>query len=122
MGIDLKKVNAEMMDVESMLAAIDHDIEECRLRYFEHPWAWSQIRRALTFERHRLQCRLAELTFVCKCVGGRRRPVAVRSLRALAGTGKENTKSLEQRDHATFDVQPDRPTLRVIRGGLNRQS
>ncbi len=57
MGIDLKKVSAEITDLESMLAAIDRDIDECRLRYFEHPWG-SQIRRTLTFERHRLQRRL----------------------------------------------------------------
>ena len=43
--IDLKKVNAEMTDLRSKLAAIDNDLDECRRRHFEHPRARSQIRR-----------------------------------------------------------------------------
>jgi len=45
MRIDLKKVNAEMTDLRSKLAAIDNDLDECRRRHFEHPRARSQIRR-----------------------------------------------------------------------------
>jgi hypothetical protein len=117
MGIDLKKVNAEITDLKSMLGAIDHHIEECRLRYFEDPWA-SQIRRTLTFERHRVQRRLEELAFVCKCVGGRPlKSAAVLSFRSLAGSGERNTEGLELIDRAISDLRPDRPTLRIIQGG-----
>src|SRR5260370_14425628 len=40
-----QKVNAEMTDLRSKLAAIDNDLDECRRRHFEHPRARSQIRR-----------------------------------------------------------------------------
>jgi hypothetical protein len=123
MGIDLKKVNAEIADLKSMLAVIDRDIDECRLRYFEHPWAWSQRRRTLTFERHRVQRRLEELTFVCSCV--RARPLesaTILSFASLASLGERNAEGLELPDQATCEMQPDemqpnRPALRVIQGG-----
>ncbi len=58
MRIDLQKVDAEIAALRSRLAAINDDLDECRIGYFEHPWAWSQMRRALTSERHRVQRRL----------------------------------------------------------------
>jgi hypothetical protein len=117
MGIDLKKVNAEITDLKSMLAAIDHHIEECRLRYFEDPWA-SQVRRRLTFERHRVQRRLEELTFVCRCIGGRPPESAtVLSFRSVVGSGERTTEDVEVIDRAIADLKRDRPNLRIIQGG-----
>jgi hypothetical protein len=117
MRIDLKKVNAEITDLKSMLAAIDHHIEECRLRYFEDPWA-SQMRRKLTFQRHRVQRRLEELTFVCRCVGERPLESAtVLSFRSLAGSGERNVDDIEVIDRAISDLKRDRPMLRIIQGG-----
>jgi hypothetical protein len=114
MGIDLKKVNVEITDLKSMLAAIDHHIEECRLRYFEDPWA-ARIRRRLTFERHRVQRRLEELTFVCRCVGERAPEAAtVLSFRSFAGSGERNTEDF---DRAISELKRDRPKLRIIQGG-----
>src|SRR5258708_37132911 len=71
MKVDLQKVDAEIAALRSRLAAINDHLDECRVGYFEHPWAWSQMRRALTSERHRVQRRLDEFTFARKCVGGR---------------------------------------------------
>jgi hypothetical protein len=117
MGIDLIKVNAEITDLKSMLAAIDRHIEECRLRYFEDPWA-SQIRRRLTFERHRIQRRLEELTFVCRCIGERAPGAAsVLSFRSLAGSRERNGEDVEAIDRAISALKRDRPTLRIIQGG-----
>jgi hypothetical protein len=117
MAIDLKKVNAEITDLKSMLAAIDHHVEECRLRYFEDPWA-SQVRRTLTFERHRVQRRLEKLAFVCRCVGERQlQSATVLSFRSLVGSGERNTKDVEVVDRAIFDLKRDRPMLRIIQGG-----
>lgn len=117
MGIDLKKVNVEITDLKSMLAAIDRHIEECRLRYFEDPWA-AQIRRKLTFERHRVQRRLEELTFVCRCVGERAPESAtVLSFRCLAGSGERNTEDVGVFDRTISELKRDRPKLRIIQGG-----
>jgi hypothetical protein len=52
MRVDLQKVDAEITALRSKLAAIKDNLDECRRGYFEHPWAWSQMRRTLTFERH----------------------------------------------------------------------
>lgn len=105
MPVDLKKIRAEMAEAESKLAAIDRDIDECRVRYFEHPWVWSEKRRTLTFERHRVQRRLEELMFVRDCVGGRLLgSAAMLSLLSCPGLGKRST--LEHQ-----------PTLQVIQGG-----
>jgi hypothetical protein len=96
MRIDVKKVNAEIARLRSRLAAIDSGIDECRRRHFEHPSAWSQIRRGLTFERHGVQRRLEEFTFARRCAGGRPRgPVLMLSFRSLASAGEENTEGLE---------------------------
>src|SRR5262249_31861282 len=93
MRIDLKKVKAENASLRSRLAAIDSGLDECRLRHFEHPWAWSQIRRGLTFERNRVQRRLEDFTFARRCVGGRPRGLVVMlSFRSLAGKGEENAE------------------------------
>jgi hypothetical protein len=117
MAIDLKKVKAEITDLKSMLAAIDHHVEECRLRYFEDPWA-SQIRRTLTFERHRVQRRLEKLTFVCRCVGERPlQSATVLSFRSLASSDEPNTEDVEVIDRAISNPKRDRPTLRIIQGG-----
>jgi hypothetical protein len=116
MAIDLKKVKAEITDLKSMLAAIDHHVEECRLRYFEDPWA-SQIRRTLTFERHRVQHRLEKLTFVCRCVGERPpQSATVLSFRSLVSSGEPNTEDGEVIDRVS-NPKRDRPTLRIIQGG-----
>jgi hypothetical protein len=89
MRIDLEKVHAEITGLRSKLAAIDNDLDECRRRYLEHPWAWSQIRRSLTCERHRAQRRLEEFTFARKCASGRQMgPVVLLSFRSLASTGE----------------------------------
>jgi hypothetical protein len=117
MAIDLKKVKAEITDLKSMLAAIDQHVEECRLRYFEDPWA-SQIRRTLTFERHRVQRRLEKLTFVCRCVGERPpQSATVLSFRSLVSPGEPNTEDVEVIDRAISNPKRDRPTLRIIQGG-----
>ena len=105
MGVDLQKVDAEIAALRSRLAAINDDLEECRLGYFEHPWAWSQMRRTLTSERHRVQRRLDEFTFVRKCVGGQQLPYkATPSFRSLVNRGERNG-----------DL--DRLTFRLIQGG-----
>jgi hypothetical protein len=122
MRIDLKKVNAEIAGLRSRLAAIDSCIDECRRRHSEHPWAWSQIRRGLTFERHRVQRRLEEFTFARRCAGGRPRgPVLMLSFRSLASEGEPDTDSVEYREQAPdlFDDAPpsfetiDRPYVGV---------
>ena len=96
MRIDLKKVNAEIAGLRSRLAAIDSGLDECRRRHFEHPWAWSQIRRGLTFERHRVQRRLEDFTFARRCAGGRPRgPVVMLSFRSLADEGEENAEGVD---------------------------
>jgi hypothetical protein len=118
MRVDLQKLDAEITALRSKLAAINDDLDECRLGYFEHPWAWSQIRRMLTSERHRVQRRLDEIIFARKCVGGR--PLgsgAIPSFHSLARLGKRNTEGFEHLDQAPLDVQPDWPMLRVIQGG-----
>ena len=71
MGVDLQKVDAEITALRSRLSVINDDLDECRLGYFEHPWAWSLTRWRLTSERHRVQRRLDEIAFVRKCVGER---------------------------------------------------
>jgi hypothetical protein len=48
MTVDLQKVDAEIAALRSRLAAISDNLDECRHGYFEHPWAWSQMRRMLT--------------------------------------------------------------------------
>jgi hypothetical protein len=104
MEVDLQKVDAEITALPSRLAAINDDLDECRLGYFEHPWAWSQMRRTLTSERHRVQRRLDEFTFVRKCVGGRQPYTATPSFRSLVNRGERN-------------VDLDRLTFRLIQGG-----
>ena len=101
MRIDLQKVDAEIAALRSRLAAINDDLDECRIGYFEHPWAWSQIRRGLTFERHRVQRRLEDFTFARRCAGGRPRgPVVMLWFRSLASTGERNTGGIEHREQA----------------------
>jgi hypothetical protein len=101
MRIDLKNVNAEIARLRSRLTAIDSGIDECRRRHFEHPWAWSQIRRGLTFERHRVQRRLEDFTFARRCAGGRPRgPVVMLSFRSLASEGEQDTEGLEHCEQA----------------------
>ena len=101
MRIDLRKVNAEIARLRSRLAAIDTDLDECRRRHFEHPSAWSQIRRGLTFERHRVQRRLEEFTFARRCVGGRPLgPVVMLSFRSLASEREQDTEGFEHREQA----------------------
>jgi hypothetical protein len=106
MRVDLQKLDAEITSLRSKLAAISDSLDECRLGYFEYPWAWSQIRRTLTTERHRVQRRLDEITFVCKCVGGRPPPGSglIPSFHSLADPSERN-------------VDFDRLTLRLIQGG-----
>jgi hypothetical protein len=118
MRIDLQKINAEITSLRSKLAAINDDLDECRRGYFEHPWAWSKIRRTLTFERNRVQRRIEELTFVCRCVGARPRDSAATvCFRSLARLGEWNTEGPEHLDQATFDLKSNRLTLRLIQGG-----
>jgi hypothetical protein len=93
MRVDLQQVDTEIAALRSRLAAINEDLDECRNGYFEHPWAWSQTRRTLTSERHRVQRRLDGFVFVRECVGGRQ----LRSVGALQGS--------------------DQITLRLIQGG-----
>jgi hypothetical protein len=94
MRIDLQKIDAEIATLRSRLAAIDDELGECRLGYFEHPLACS-IRRTLIFERHRVQRRFEELAFVCKCVGGRPlEPIATLSFPYLARLGEWNAEGL----------------------------
>ncbi len=98
MRVDLQQVDTEIAALRSRLAAINDNLDECRIWYFEYPWAWSQMRRTLTSERHRVQRRLDEFTFAHECVGGRQqRSIATPSFRSLEGLG--------------------RPTFRVIQGG-----
>ena len=105
MRIDLQKVDAEITALRSKLAAINDDIDECRRGYFEHPWAWSQMRRALTFERHRVQRRLDEIIFARECVGGQQlRSAATPLFSSLANPGERN-------------VALDGLTFRLIQGG-----
>ena len=115
MRIDLKKVNAEIASLRSRLAAIDSGLDECRLRHFEHPWAWSQIRRGLTFERNRVQRRLEDFTFARRCVGGRPRGLVVMlSFRSLAGKGEENAEGIEHRGQAPDWLADGRPGFETI--------
>ena len=101
MRIDLRKVNAEIARLRSRLAAIDNDLDECRRRHFEHPWALSQIRRGLTFERHRVQRRLEDFTFARRCAGGRPLgPVVMLSFRSLASEGEHDAEGLEHCEQA----------------------
>jgi hypothetical protein len=105
MRVDLQKVDAEITALRSRLSVINDDLDECRIGYFEHPCAWSQMRRALTSERHRVQRRIDEFTFVRKCVGGRQLPyTATPSFRSLVNRGERN-------------VDLDRLTFRLIQGG-----
>jgi hypothetical protein len=86
MTVDLQQVDTDIAALRSRLAAINDNLDECRIRYFEHPWAWSQTRKMLTAERHRLQRRLDEFTFLRECAGGRQsRSIAVPSFRSLEG-------------------------------------
>ena len=115
MRIDLKKVNAEMTGLRSKLAAIDNGLDECRRRHFEHPWAWSQIRRGLTFERHCVQRRLEEFTFARKCAGGRPSgPVVMLSFRSLASPGERNTEGVEHLEQAPDRFQDGPPSFETI--------
>ena len=105
MRVDLQKVDAEIAALRSRLATINDDLDECRLGYFEHPWAWSQTRRMLTSDRHRVQRRLDEFTFARECVGGRKlRFIAMGSFHSLASPGERNV---------------DRLTFRLIQGGCS---
>jgi hypothetical protein len=105
MRIDLQKVDAEIAALRSRLAAINDNLDECRLGYFEHPWAWRQMRRMLTTEWNRVQRRLDAFIFARECVGGReRQPVTTLSFSSLAGPGDRNL------DH-------DRLIFRLIQGG-----
>jgi len=103
MKVDPQQVEVEIAALRSRLAAIDDDLDQCRLGYFEHPWAWSQHRRMLISERHRVQRRLDEFIFARECVV--RRPlgsIATASFRSLANLGERNV---------------DRITFRLIQGG-----
>jgi hypothetical protein len=92
MRVDLQKVDAEIAALRSTLAAIDNDLDECRQRYFQYPWAWPQIRRNLSFERYRLQRRLEEFIFTRNCAGGRTCESApVLSFRSLVSPDERNT-------------------------------
>jgi len=105
MKVDLQQVDAEIAALRSKLAAIDDDLDECRRGYFEHPWAWSQMRRMLSSERHRVQRRLDEFTFARECVGGRQPPhTATPSFRSFVNPGERN-------------VDLARLTFRLIEGG-----
>jgi hypothetical protein len=105
MKVDLQQVDAEIAALRSKLAAIDDDLDECRRGYFEHPWAWSQMRRALTSERHRVQRRLDEFAFAREGVGGRQSPhTATPSFHSLVNRGER-------------DVDLARLTFRLIQGG-----
>jgi|GraSoi_2013_40cm_1033754.scaffolds.fasta_scaffold121629_1 hypothetical protein len=115
MQIDLKEVNAEIAGLRSRLAAIDSGIDECRRRHFEHPWAWSQIRRALTFERHRAQRRLEDFTFARRCAGGRPRgPVVMLSFRSLASEGEPDTEGVEHGEQAPDWFADGPPSFETI--------
>jgi len=97
MRVDLQKVDAEIAALRSRLAAINDDLDECRFRYFEHPWAWSQMRRMLTSERHRVQRRIDEFTFARQCVSGRQlRSIATLSFRSFANPGERNVEDLHR--------------------------
>jgi hypothetical protein len=105
MKVDLQQVDAEIAALRSRLTAINDDLDECRLGYFEHPWAWSLTRWRLTSERHRVQRRLDEFTFVRKCVGGRQLP----------HTATPSFRSLFNREDRNVDL--DRLAFRLIQGG-----
>jgi hypothetical protein len=115
MRIDLKKVNVEITGLRSKLAAIDNDLDECRRRHFEHPWAWSQIRRGRTFEGHRVQRRLEECTFARKCAGWRRLgPGVMLSFRSLASPGERTTEGVEHLKQAPDRFQDGPPSFETI--------
>src|SRR5262249_14728728 len=104
MKVDLQQVDTEIAALQSRLAAINDNLDECRLGYFEHPWAWSQMRRMLTAEWHHVQRRLDEFTFARECIGGRQlRSVAAPSFRSLASPDERN-------------VDLERLTFRLIQG------
>jgi hypothetical protein len=105
MKVDLQQVDAEIAMLRSRLAVINDDRDECRLGYFEHPWAWSQMRRMLTSERHRVQRRLDECTFTRECVGGRQSP----------HTATPSFCSLVKREERNVDLA--QLTFRLIQGG-----
>jgi hypothetical protein len=109
MRIDLKKVNAEITGLRSKLAAIDNGLDECRRRHFEHPSAWSQIRRGLTFERHLVQRRLEEFTFARRCASGRPGRVVMLSFRSLASAGERNTDGVEHPEWTPDPLQDEPP-------------
>ena len=105
MGVDLQKVDAEITALRFRLSVINDDLDECRLGYFEHRWAWSLTRWRLTSERHRVQRRFDEFTFVRKCVGGRQLwSIPTPSFRSLVNPGQRNA-----------DLH--RLTFRLIQGG-----
>jgi len=105
MKVDLQQVDTEIAALQSRLATINDNLDECRIGYFEHPWAWSQIRKMLAAERHRAQRRLDEFTFVRKCVGGRQLwSIPTPSFRSLVNPGERN-------------VDLHRLTFRLIQGG-----
>jgi hypothetical protein len=105
MKVDLQQVDTEIAALQSRLAAINDNLDECRIGYFEHPWAWSQMRKMLAAERHRAQRRLDEFTFVRKCVGGRQLwSIPTPSFRSLVNPGEGN-------------VDLHRLTFRLIQGG-----
>jgi hypothetical protein len=91
MRVDLQKVEAEIAALRSRLVVINDNLDECRLGYFEHPWAWSQMRRMLTIESHRVQRRLDEFVFARECVGGRQpQSVTTLSFSSLHSPGERN--------------------------------
>jgi hypothetical protein len=105
MKVDLQQVDTEIAALQSRLAAFNDNLDECRIGYFEHPWAWSQMRKMLAAERHRAQRRLDEFTFVRKCVGGRQLwSIPTPSFRSLVNPGEGN-------------VDLHRLTFRLIQGG-----
>jgi hypothetical protein len=79
------------------------------------PWAWSQIRRGRTFERHRVQRRLEECTFARKCAGGRRLgPGVMLSFRSLANPGERTTEGVEHLKQAPDRFQDGPPSFETI--------
>jgi hypothetical protein len=105
MKVDLLRVDAEIAALRSRIAAINDDLDECRLGYFEHPWAWSQTRRMLTSERHRVQRRLDEFTFARECASGHQPP----------HTATPSFRSLVNQREQSIDLA--RLTFRLIQGG-----
>jgi hypothetical protein len=98
MRLDLQKVDAEIAVLRSKLAAIDNDFDECRLRYFQYPWAWAQIQRGLTLERCRVQRRLEEFTFVRKCT--RRRPLEAATVLSFRSLASPDERNIEDERHS----------------------